>query len=74
MIRETHGIEFTDWVRKRCKEKHVKHYQLAREVYVNPNTLSGYLNEYNRMPIDIAERIVQVLGAEMVIKEIDNAQ
>ena len=69
MIRETHGIEFTDWVRKRCKEKGLKHYQLADKIPVNPNTLSGYLNEYNRMPLDVCERICQVLGAEIVIKE-----
>lgn len=69
MKREVEWLDFGEWVKEKRRKMGYTQEQLARMVSVNKNTLSGYLKGYNRMPLDIAEKLCNVLDAELVVRE-----
>ena len=69
MKREVEFVDFPEWVREKRKKKGLAQYQLAKMIPCNENTLHGYLAGNNRMPLDVAEKICTILGAELVIRE-----
>lgn len=69
MRREVECVEFSEWVKEKRKRKGLAQYQLAKMIPCNKNTLNGYLTGNNRMPLDVAEKLCKILGAELVIRE-----
>lgn len=69
MRREIEVIDFEKWVTRKRKEKKYHQYELAEMIPCNERTLRNYINGKKSVPLDIAERIVNILGAELVIKE-----
>lgn len=69
MMRIVQWVDLKGWVTEKRKKKGWSQETLAKTVGVNKNTLSGYLNGYNSMPLDVMERLCEVLGANLVIME-----
>ena len=69
MKREVQVIDFCEWVREKRKKKGYAQYTLAEYAGVNPNTLSNYMQGYSAMPLEVAERLCNALGADLVVKE-----
>lgn len=69
MKREVMSVNFGMWVREKRRKAGLKQYELADMIPCNPNTLSRYVTGEKIPPLDVAERICEVLGAELVIKE-----
>ena len=69
MKREVEVVDFCEWVTEKRKKKGYAQYELADMIPCNKNTLHGYLSGYNRMPLDVAEKLCAVLGAELIVRE-----
>ena len=71
MRREVTSVSFGAWITEKRKKKGIKQYQLAEMIPVQENTLSRYVTGDMMPRLDICERICELLGAELVIKEND---
>ena len=61
--------EFGEWVKKRRKEKGMRQNILAALVGRHANNIS-HIESGDAIPkIDVAEKIVKALGAELIIRE-----
>ena len=69
MKREVNHVEFGDWVKEKRRQKGLKQYELAKMIPLNPGTLSRYVMGDVMPPLDIAEKICSILGAELIIRE-----
>lgn len=69
MKREVTSIEFGQWIKEKRKAAGLKQYELARMIPINSNTLSRYVTGEKLPSLDIAERICEIFGAELVIRE-----
>ena len=61
--------EFGEWVKKRRKAKGMKQNILAALVGRSENNISHIETSDSIPRIDVAERIVKALGAELIIRE-----
>lgn len=62
-------MEIGDWIKERRREKGLKQYELAKMIPVNNNTLSRYETGEKVPTWDIVEKIAEILGAEIVLRE-----
>ena len=69
MREEIDLIDFGKWMQRKRKEMNVTQERFGRMVMSNKNTISRYESGDRFPPLDVAERIVSVLGAELVIRE-----
>ena len=69
MKREVMSIDFGEWIKEKRRAKGLKQYELARMIPLNPGTLSRYVIGDVFPPLDIAEKICEILGGELVIRE-----
>lgn len=69
MKREVVSVDFGKWVREKRRQAGLKQYELADMIPCNANTLSRYVTGEKIPPLDVAERICEVLGAELIIRE-----
>lgn len=69
MKREIQSVAFGEWVAEKRKSAGHKQYEFAKMIPVNKNTLSRYETGEKMPTLDVAERIAELLGAEIVIKE-----
>ena len=58
---------FGEWVRDRRKEKHWNQTRLAQKIGVHLNTIIRWESGTQFPPLDMAEKIIEVLGSELVI-------
>ena len=72
MRREITSIDFGEWIKEKRRAKGLKQYELAKMIPMNPGTLSRYVTGEVAPPLDIAEKICELLGAELVIRETGN--
>lgn len=66
---EITSVELGDWIKRKRLERHMKQYELARLIPVNPNTLSRYVTGEISPTLEIVERIAEIFNAEIVIRE-----
>lgn len=69
MKREITAIDFGQWIKEKRKAKGMLQGELSRMIPLNKNTLSRYETGDRLPPLDIAERICEILGAELVVRE-----
>jgi transcriptional regulator with XRE-family HTH domain len=69
MKREITAIDFGQWIKEKRKAKGMLQGDLSRMIPLNKNTLSRYETGDRLPPLDIAERICEILGAELVVRE-----
>jgi len=72
MRREVTSIDFGEWVTETRRKKGLKQYELADMIPVQRNTLSRIVTGDSVPKLDICERICELLGAELVIREKGN--
>lgn len=72
MRREIDSIDFGKWIKAKRKEKGWNQLQLARQIPRHPNSITRYETGDDFPPLDVAEKIVSLLGAELVIREKGN--
>ena len=65
---ETTGIDFGQWVKEKRKAAGYTQYQLARMIPMHENTLSRYETGDKSPSLEIAERLCEIFGAELVVK------
>lgn len=71
MRREVTSIDFGAWITEKRRKMGIKQYKLAAMIPVSENTMSRYVTGDKVPPLDICEKICEILGAELVIKEND---
>ena len=69
---EITSVELGEWIKQKRLERHMKQYELARMIPVNPNTLSRYVTGEVSPPFELVERIAEIFDAEVVIREKGN--
>ena len=69
MKREVTTISFGGWLKEKRRAAKKKQYELAKEIPVNANTLSRYETGERLPTLDVAERICELFGAEIIIRE-----
>ena len=69
MKREVNSIDFGKWIREKIKKSGIKQYDLAEMIPVHKNTLSRYVTGDNYPSLDVCEKICEIFGAELVIRE-----
>jgi len=69
MIKEITGMEIGDWIKEKRRAAGLRQYELAKMIPVNKNTMSRYETGEKVPTWDIVEKIVEILGAEIVIRE-----
>lgn len=69
MKREITSVEFGDWVKEKRRKAGMRQDVLAGMIPVNKNTLSRYVTGEKTPPLDVVEKICEIFGAELVIRE-----
>ena len=69
MKREVTTITFGSWLKEKRRAAKKKQYDLAKEIPINANTLSRYETGERLPTLDVAERICELFGAEIIIRE-----
>jgi len=72
MRREVTSVDFGKWITETRRKKGIKQYELADMIPVQQNTLSRYVTGDMMPRLDVCERICELLGAELVIREKGN--
>ena len=72
MRREIETINFGKWMKEHRKRRGISQEDLSEKILTNKNTISRYETSDRFPPLDIAERIVNYFGAELVIREKTN--
>ena len=62
-------IDFGRWMKAKRKRMKISQEGLARMILSNKNTISRYETGDRFPPLDVAERIVSILGGEFIILE-----
>ena len=74
MKREIESIDYGKWQKEQRKTHKMSQEQLAEKISSNKNTVSRYETGDRFPPLDVAERVVRVFGAELVIREKGNEE
>ena len=69
MKREITYIDFGQWVNEKRRAAGIRQHELARMIPVNKNTLSRYTSGEKTPPLEVVEKICEIFGAELVIRE-----
>ena len=62
--------DFGIWMKQRRKKKYMSQARLAKKVGVHPNSIIRWESGTQFPPLDMAERIIEVLGGVLLIGEI----
>lgn len=65
------NTDFVELVKETRKKKKLSLKYLSRQAGVNRNTLNGYLQGYNRMPLPVAERLCGAMNMELIVRDHD---
>ena len=68
MREEVVNIDFGQWVKEKRKAAGYNQHELARLIPIHENTLSRYETGDKSPALDVAERICEIFGAELLIK------
>lgn len=66
---EMNMVDFGRWMKAKRKEKHLSQERLSEIILTNKNTISRYETGDRFPPLDVAERIAAVFGAEFILRE-----
>ena len=66
--------DFVELIKTTRKKKRLSLKYLSHQAGINRNTLNGYLQGYNRMPLPVAERLCDAMNMELVIRDHDEAR
>lgn len=72
MKREITSVDFGEWIKEKRRKAGLKQYELARMIPVSADTLSRYVIGDRVPPLDVAEKICEIFGAELIIREKGN--
>jgi len=70
MKREINNVDFGKWIKEKRREKYINQEQLADKVNCHASSIGRWERGDDFPKLDVAERIVKALGAELVIREI----
>lgn len=71
MKREIADLDFGKWVTEKRRAAGIRQHELAAMIPVNKNTLTRYTSGDRVPPLDVVEKICEIFGAELVIREKD---
>ena len=69
MIREIECKDFGKWMKEARERKKLNQEELANIIDCHMTTIGRWERGEGRPPLDFAERIVNALGAELVVRE-----
>lgn len=69
MKREITSIDFGEWMRSKRRESGMSKKELGKRIGYHYNSITRFEEGCQFPPLDIAEAIVNALGAELIIRE-----